>query len=83
MSSKPIPLPKDSVSRQLRLNIEHLGEWRGIDAEGQALVMQMCPATYAARRRNPDNFTVGELKRIAKKYGVPITDLFGASPYVK
>lgn len=70
--------PEDKMKRQLIANIQYEAEIRSIDREGQALVAHCSSNTYRSRLKDPGTFTVEELSRLAKKFGVPIQDLFKA-----
>ena len=39
---------------------------------------KMSPGTLAKRREDPDGWTLGELKRVARAVGIPIEELRGA-----
>lgn len=70
--------PEDQMKRQLIANIQYEAEIRSIDREGQALVAHCSEGTYRKRIKDPGTFTVEELSRLAKKFGVPIQNLFKA-----
>lgn len=51
----------------------------GIEKPEMAAAMGMCITTFYNRLREPDTFTIGELKRAAKKFKVTLVQLMGVT----
>ena len=43
----------------------------GISDSQMAQAVGVCETTWYARKRNPENFSVAELRRVAKRAGIP------------
>lgn len=72
---KILPLPKDKFKRFVISNIDHQCNLRGISREEQRIVTQCSTTTYNRRRKNPGEFTLDELSRIANKLKIPVWEL--------
>lgn len=73
---RPLKKPEDKMKRLLIANIQYESEIREIDRKEQALVAHCSEGTYRTRLEDPGKFTVEELSRFAKKFGIPMADLF-------
>ena len=65
--SKPIPPPNEKELRALQAKIEYLCEVQGVSAEALRLSARLSPYQYRERRKNPELYTFGDLRKIAKR----------------
>lgn len=73
---KTIAKPKDKRKALLLANIDYECEIRGIKREQRRLIVQCSQPTYDKKRKDPGQFTVDELYRLADKFKISVEDLF-------
>ncbi len=72
---KRIPKPHDVYKRNVLANINYHCTIRGIDKEHQRLIVQCSMPTLNRRLKDPGEFTLNELIRLADKFKIPVWEL--------
>ncbi len=73
----PIPIspPKEKELRAVQAKIEYLCEIQGVSAEALRLAARLSPYQYRERRKNPELYTFGDLRKIANRLHTTVIKL--------
>lgn len=62
-----IPKPKEKALRTVQANIDYLCDVQGVSVEALRLAARLSPYQYRERRKNPELYTFGDLRKIANR----------------
>ena len=72
-------MPRTKIGRNpaqhIVANIAYFEKLYGYDRKKHAVAMRVSENTVTNRKRNPENFTIGELQRLAASFHCSISDL--------
>ncbi len=78
---RPMKFSDDDYNWGLAKTIETQFDCMGYDKPRRMAVVGVKNNTYNKKIFDPDNFTLGELKAIAKKFGMPVHELLNPEKF--